>query len=185
MSRTTTEQLIFVVHTDSYSGNFEREMTAFITGQIGDCGVGDNEADMFLEDLGEDMKEAFAAIIDQVPDEEHAECCRPTVIWPTPDRYNNGSGGHFDMKDFDPETSWLGRPHPAYESVAIFFTAKPTAEMIELMKSRAQLYAETQYNTESWHANRDPLNIKGFQLLKRATTTQVIEDEVVESEISI
>lgn len=30
----------FVVDTDKYAGNFEREMTAHITGLLGDCGVG-------------------------------------------------------------------------------------------------------------------------------------------------
>jgi hypothetical protein len=32
----------FVIDTDQYAGNFEREMTAYLTGRIGQCGVGDN-----------------------------------------------------------------------------------------------------------------------------------------------
>ena len=31
---------IFVVDTNQYSGNFERELTAYMKGMIGGCGVG-------------------------------------------------------------------------------------------------------------------------------------------------
>jgi hypothetical protein len=175
MSGSVTEQLIFVVHTDSYSGNFEREMCAFLTGQIGDCGVGDDMANLFEEELGEDLKEAFAEIIKQVADEDHGDCFRPCVIWPTPGRGNDGMGQHFDLT---PEYA-TKRYYPAYESVAIFFKKQPSQEMIELMKSRAQLYAKEEYNRKSYHADREPLNIKGFQLLKKVTkvVTETIETE--------
>ena len=39
------EKYLFVIDTDSYSGNFEREMCAYCTGQIGDCEVGIEHAD--------------------------------------------------------------------------------------------------------------------------------------------
>jgi len=70
----------FVIDTDSYAGNFEREMTAYITGHIGECGVGDE----YIEELPIN----FDNIID-VPD-EHG-CYRPTTIWPlsgTKTKYN-------------------------------------------------------------------------------------------------
>ena len=35
------EGFAFVVDTKNYAGNFEREMTAFLTGHIGECEVGD------------------------------------------------------------------------------------------------------------------------------------------------
>lgn len=38
----------FIIDTDSYSGNFEREMCAYITGHIGDCLVGFEEAEDYL-----------------------------------------------------------------------------------------------------------------------------------------
>ena len=37
------ETKYFVVDTDTYAGNFEREMCAFMTGITGACGVGKEE----------------------------------------------------------------------------------------------------------------------------------------------
>ena len=34
----------FIVDTDSYAGNFEREMCAYMTGHIGECSVGEEYA---------------------------------------------------------------------------------------------------------------------------------------------
>ena len=35
----------FVVRTNLYAGNFEREICAYMTGVIGECGVGDEYED--------------------------------------------------------------------------------------------------------------------------------------------
>jgi hypothetical protein len=40
---------LLIVETNSYAGNFERELTAWATGVVGECGVGDDAADEFLE----------------------------------------------------------------------------------------------------------------------------------------
>lgn len=39
----------FVVGTNKYAGNFEREMCAYMTGVIGDCEVGKPEANLYFE----------------------------------------------------------------------------------------------------------------------------------------
>ena len=41
MSTTAKKGFGFVVKTNEYTGNFEREMCAFVTGRIGECEVGD------------------------------------------------------------------------------------------------------------------------------------------------
>jgi hypothetical protein len=61
----------FIIDTNSYSGSFEREMTAYLTGRIGECGVGVEYADFALPIN-------FDNVID-VPD-DHG-CYRPTSIW--------------------------------------------------------------------------------------------------------
>ncbi len=73
----------FVVATDSYAGNFERQLCAYITGIVGDCGVGEHEADTYP------MVEGTI----QQPDDNH--CMRPCAIYPTPGYYNNGMGFAF------------------------------------------------------------------------------------------
>lgn len=156
-----SEQIIFVVHTNSYAGNFERELCAYITGQVGECEVGDDLAEMFAEEVGEDMQEAFAEIIGSNTDDNG--CSRPCEIYPTPGRLNNGVGTHFDAAPGQ-------TGYPAYESVAIYFDEMPTDEMFDLMKARTAEYAKTEYNRASYYKDRDELFIKGFELIVEETT---------------
>ena len=69
-----------IIHTDKYAGNFERNMTAFITGQVGDCDVG-------REYIQEWSHEMFGDAVLHVPD-EHG-CYRPTTIWDSGGGYNS------------------------------------------------------------------------------------------------
>jgi hypothetical protein len=80
---------IFVIDTEDYSGNFERELCAYITGRTGECGVGDDMAEFFDSEVGE----PFENVVDE-PDEDGG-CLRPTAIWPTPGWFNNGFGGQY------------------------------------------------------------------------------------------
>lgn len=59
-----------LIKTDSYAGNFEREMCAHLTGQIGECGVGDNYIDESIADKFEDY----------VAQEEEDGCYRPVTL---------------------------------------------------------------------------------------------------------
>jgi hypothetical protein len=47
---------ILLVHTNSYAGNFEREMCGFMTGIVGECEVGDGEAEKFREETREQIQ---------------------------------------------------------------------------------------------------------------------------------
>lgn len=64
----------FVIDTDSYAGNFEREMTAHITGVIGECEVGE-------EFIDEDFPFPGVENVEQVSDDNG--CYRPTSCWPS------------------------------------------------------------------------------------------------------
>lgn len=66
----------FNIYTDSYAGNFEREMCAYITGQIGECGVGSIE--LAEEELTPEEFKYFEDNIAQVPD-DHG-CFRPVAF---------------------------------------------------------------------------------------------------------
>lgn len=79
----------FVIHTDSYSGNFERKLCAACTGQFGECGVGEEIAEAFKAKYPAEWKQ-FGKIIRQVADEHGVK--RPTEIWPTPGFFNDGMG---------------------------------------------------------------------------------------------
>ena len=91
-------EFYFVIDTDTYAGNFERSMCAYITGVIGECAVGKKFADIAHKELGNDVK-IFDNIIDSEPD-EHG-CHRPVKIYSTPGFYNNGLG--FEYQDGEEE----------------------------------------------------------------------------------
>lgn len=81
-----------IINTDHYSGNFERQICAYATGELGECGVGDAEALAFKQDPAA-LKFNFSKAIISLADDRG--CKRPATIHPTEGWYNNGMGGHF------------------------------------------------------------------------------------------
>ena len=93
-----TDCWLLVIDTDSYSGNFERELTAYLTGQLGECGVGDKMADIFAEDAKTNKPPVnFDVEVFSEPDDKG--CARPCTIFPTPGWCNDGMGGHYKVGD--------------------------------------------------------------------------------------
>ncbi len=199
----------FIIDTESYAGNFEREMCAYCTGEIGECGVGDNMASLFQKEmeLGDEDEGPFAKKILQRADEYG--CGRPVSIWPTKGWFNNGMGGHFrdgqepealehrnqeyrnygDKKPYSTNEEanekhrrdWyekqpqpLGK-FPAYNSVAIFFSERPTDEEVRLIIERAKKFAtERPDGTEDWQ-DRTPIKITGFRLIQETVQQETMK----------
>jgi hypothetical protein len=90
MSSEPFKGYMVIIDTDKYAGNFERAMCAFITGVIGECGVGDKEQDIALEELDPKVKEWFKDNMSLI-DDEHG-CARPVTIEVTPGWFNDGHG---------------------------------------------------------------------------------------------
>ncbi|AEO93591.1 gp332 [Bacillus phage G] len=78
----------FIIDTNKYSGNFERELCAYVTGHIGECNVGCEEAEEYCRIFNK-IKNVII-----VPDSENL-CERPVEICTTPNVWNNGLGFHF------------------------------------------------------------------------------------------
>ncbi len=223
---------LFVIDTEDYAGNFERDLCAFITGRVGECGVGDDYAEMFTEEVKNMGDEPFANVIDE--GDEHG-CYRPCSIYPTPGWYNDGMGGQYQeggeaealieyrkasaayhrnscfvgywknwqanpsdregyikagwteeklKKAADEEeakakkvetTGKLGK-YPSCQSVAICFDKKPTQEQIDLMKTRAHVFAKfpNKYDKDRTLISK----ITGFRLIKN-TVKRTTEEESV------
>ena len=83
------KQIGFVIDTNEYSGNFERELCAYITGHVGECEVGEEYADMYLSEFG-------TALVGVQYKSDEYNCLRPVEIYPTPNKWNNGVGEHFE-----------------------------------------------------------------------------------------
>lgn len=82
-------EYLFVIDTDSYAEDFEREMCAYLTNQIGDCEVGDNYIDVD-NPIGEEIED----IILQKPN-KHG-CCRPVTIEVPNVKKHNSVGIYFE-----------------------------------------------------------------------------------------
>jgi len=193
MLTTTNDLFIFIVDTDSYSGNFERALTAFCTGCIGDCGMGDRYAKRFKEECP-DMVRPMEGIVATIPDD--SGCYRPTTIWITPGYWNDGLGGHWTdaewgsekaiegyrstvrrrqeedkgfggpINEMDPKTV-LPKRYPAYQSVAMFFCRRPPEDMLEFLRQRVLQYKPLQEFDGTFKA-------LGFRLIQTETVEKVL-----------
>lgn len=147
---------IFIIDTDQYAGNFEREMCAYCTGMIGQCEVGDDMAALFEEDLGLEADKVhednpFMDYVDLWVMDDHG-CGRPASIW------RDARGAE-------------------YNSVAIFFQQEPTEELIKIMKERAQKFTKDRPDSKDYNSleGNKPFNVLGFRMLKQVvTTTEII-----------
>jgi len=142
---------IFVIDTDYYAGNFERNLCAYATGYVGECGVGRQMAQQFYEDMGlvdeghewngeelspEDMRNPFDYIS---PEQDEDGCRRPVKVWKSPnsDKHN---------------------------SVAIFMTKAPPPGDVKVFKERAEAYMDQRVDV------KPKPKILGFRLISRKTT---------------
>ena len=165
MQTGTSTEYVLVVDTDSYAGNFERELTAYCTGQIGECEKGSRQAQDF-RDFMPWLDNPFDDIVTQRGDDRGT--MRPTAIYPTPGRTNNGTGQHSDVTPDNPYK------YPAFESVAIFFSEKPTKLMIDIIKDRATEFAENRVVI----GKPAPVKVLGFRLITEHTVYHK-EEEVI------
>lgn len=88
---TTSQRYIVAIDTDSYAGNFERQLCAYATGHVGECGVGAEEAEDYENSTNDDT--LFRHI--QERDDDNDDCPRPVAITETPGWFNDGVGNHY------------------------------------------------------------------------------------------
>ncbi len=173
-----TPSIIFCIDTNSYSGNFHREMTAWITGLYGDCEVGKEIAEAARVELGSRFEEFYGKV--QNDTDEHGTA-RPNAMGATPGFFNDGLGNEWPESMADsPEvletyqrTAKEHKHHedvpghfPSYQSVEISFYDRPKPETVELMRERARSYQDQDDNT---------IKVTGFRLVKRHEVTEELE----------
>jgi hypothetical protein len=140
----------FIVIADSYAGNFEREMCAYMTGHIGECGVGDEYVEKAIADQ-------FGGYIESLSDDNG--CCRPVSMLVADNYFET----NFPQKD-------------KLNSLVIYFYADLTKnpELVELMKKRAYEFpALRQANKQSWDTGDKMFNVLGFAIVRSETITTV------------
>jgi hypothetical protein len=129
-------EYIFIVDTDLYAGNFEREMCAFLTGQTGDCSVGEEIAIEFENKFPIEFTE-FENIIGHFVDEHGV--FRPVELEETPPIKGN---------------------YPQCNSVSIAFSEKPASELLKFMIDRANEFVKQDFQ----FIKANSIKIKGFRL---------------------
>lgn len=130
MDYTDHSGYLIIIDTDSYAGNFEREMCAYLTGQFADDGVG--------EDIGEEMRDSeeikhiewWDEHIAPVEDEKGSEFYRPCDIYPT-----EGATKTIVFNGKNVEQT-------EYNSVAIFTDIVPPKKVLNELVKRAKKFCE-------------------------------------------
>lgn len=98
IEQTRGSDWVFVIDTDRYAGNFERELCAWITSVYGECQVGEELAQIAEQELSPNIRKYIVdELVEQVPD-EHG-CQRPVTIWSNPKWFNDGAGNHWRIDD--------------------------------------------------------------------------------------
>jgi len=126
----------FVVDTDMYAGNFERELSAYVVGVCDDYGGhrGNPYSEMYRRDFGKG--DPFKALVDfRVDDHGDDSIVRsPMALAPTPGYGNDGNGRLSKVKP------GKKAKYPAYQSVAIFLRRKPTDRELAMLAERARKF---------------------------------------------
>ena len=112
---------MIIIDTDTYAGNFERELCAYVSGIVGDCEVGIEIAEKAMKEIK--MIDWWNENINPQETEDGSEFFRPCTIMMTPE----------DGK---------GKNNLNYNSVAIFVESFPNDEIIEELMTRAKVFCE-------------------------------------------
>ena len=124
MTENYGDSIAFVIDTEQYAGNFEREMCAHVTGRIGECEVGDEFVD-------EEIANKFENVMDVSDDNG---CYRPTTCFPLKGDGDNNAVAIFFDKDAPPTEEQIALMK---ERAATFQEAYRTTEpMAEFNKDK-------------------------------------------------
>lgn len=161
-------RFLFVIDTDSYSGNFNREMCAYLTSQWDQATHGGKQAAIAEKEIPKDVLAYFNEHMiecHEAVDDGHSDVCQ--IIYPTPGYWSTGHGR--EAKGKPPKGV---RAYPAYQSVAIFFDEEPPKNITNFMIKRAQKYCAERLNIID---EPEPIEFLGVRILKESTETKIVE----------
>lgn len=130
-----SKQYLIIIDTDSYSGNFEREMSIYLTGRHDE--MFEHMVDEYrdVENMSDSYKKWFYENTSSYMfDEEYGS--RMCGIWSTPGFSNDGMGKHVPDVNGVPVYKWA-----AYQSVAIAVDSVPSKEILQELLNRALEFA--------------------------------------------
>jgi hypothetical protein len=127
----------FVVDTDSYAGNFERELSSFVVGRCDEHGEhrGGPYIEMYEKDFpdSDPFEDLVTTRVDDHGDDYIARA--PMALAPTPGYSIDGWG---KVMKLEPGKN---PKHAAYNSVAIFLSRKPTNAELRILAERSKRFS--------------------------------------------
>jgi hypothetical protein len=161
------------IDTDSYSGNFERELFAFIFGIPDTADGGTRDLSLYTEaaraagvfkKLRKDFEYELLATRMNDPGDDGYHRAYVTIC-PTPGFFNDGKGTHYE--DTEENRKKVGaKRYPAFQSVAVFLSQLPRDGELALIRQRAQAFS-TFPSKHSWETRP---KILGYRILVAKTT---------------
>lgn len=184
--------LAFVVDTDTYAGNFERSLLAYVTGQKQDNfhDFDEKTAERVREELPPDVSAYFENNIGWgLDDLDDVPMMSRVIVHSTPGWFNNGMGGHFKegqeaeaFEDYKKQVAEYKSKHPgssldespalikcpSYQSVALFLNEVPPPEILHIMKERAAAFCKDHLDIMGDKA--PPIEVLGFRFVEQHVT---------------
>jgi hypothetical protein len=142
-----------IIDTDSYSGNFEREMCAFITGQVGESEVGSEIVEKERSNIKylDWWEEHIESRVRDTDDTAIYDICE---IVSTPGCYDK-------------------RGNLCYNSVKIFISEPLSYKVLKELKERAKLFAkEGKSRGMIYTSDKNDINIIGFRVCKETVVVE-------------
>lgn len=127
---------IFLIDTDSYAGNFEREMTAYCTGAVGNCEVGQEFAEQFTKEEPA-MIDGFS--LEYRSDDSGGN--RPTSIWIDDNGKPNSVAIFFETKPSKEQIELIVRRAMNFASISKW--SKPIILGFRMLREETRYYNET------------------------------------------
>lgn len=168
---------IVTIDTSHYTGNFERQLCAYVTGQVGQSIVGEEMVPLAQKE----MKHLSWWEDNICPQEgsQGSEVYTPCTIWPSEDINHIG-------EKVEPSNN----RSPGYYSVAIFVEEFPPQEVLEEMMQRAKYFCEntkTLYSAEH-HINSQAtlgkaknIEVTGVRFITPEMETVLVEKVIVKN----
>jgi len=134
------DKFVFIIDTEQYAGNFEREMAAAMIGITGEYfpQQADRLAVNCRKEMGVSVEDdnPFYEIIANAGEHNDHDSDSFVSLWETPGWWNDGEGGHYRewQEGLD--------KYPAFLSVAVFFYEWPPDNLVTDMIRRAKKYAK-------------------------------------------
>ena len=140
----TPDYYVLTIDTDTFAGSFEREMCAWITGQYGECTVGDDLAALAQTEMPPEFKEWCENNVAQVPDD--SSCSRPCAIQPTPGWFNDGMGHNYRLAEWG-----TPRVKEVYEKACRDYAEKAPLSYVEHLRPKVTERAQERLTEQLTH----------------------------------